>query len=174
MKKFTTRVLLPVLLAVLIIMPSQAQDRPVHEIHSMMIYNFIKYIQWPDFNDGENFVIGVIGDDEVYSTLSTWYGGKLRGNKKFIVKKFNSLTEITNCEILYVAKNSSKEFDAIKNKLASSSTLIITDKDGLGEKGSGINFKTVNNKLAFELNQKAIERSQLKVSGQLSSMAILI
>jgi hypothetical protein len=52
--------------------------------------------------------------------------------------------------------------------------LVITDKSGLGEKGSGINFKTVDNKLKFELNQKAIEASNLKVSGALSSMAILI
>lgn len=174
MMKFTTKVLLPVFLSVILVLPTQAQERPIHEIHSMMIFNFIKYIQWPDVNGGDAFVIGVIGDDEVYNTLNAWYGGKLRGNKKFTVKKFNSLAEISKCEILYVAKGSSKEFDAIKSKVASSSTLLITDKAGLGEKGSGINFRTINDKLAFELNQRAIEASQLKVSGQLSSMAILI
>ncbi|UII23003.1 YfiR family protein [Fulvivirga ligni] len=153
---------------------AQAQGRPIHEIHSMMIYNFIKYIQWPSSDQSQNFVIAVIGDDEVYNTLNTWYGGKLRGNKKFVVKKFGSPSEISECHILYVAKGSSKDFDTIKGQLANKSTLIITDKPGLGEKGSGINFRTVNNKLAFELNQKVIEESRLKVSGQLSSMAILI
>lgn len=166
--------LLLTLLILVLLQPAQAQNRPLHEIHSMMIYNFIKYIQWPDHSNGEEFVIGVIGDNEVYSTLNTWYGGKLRGNKKFIIKKFGSPTEISGCHILYVAKESSKEFEAIKSKVTSSSTLIITDKPGMGEKGSGINFRTVDNKLAFELNQKAIEQSQLKVSGQLASMAILI
>lgn len=173
MKRFTIKLLLPVFLSAIIGLPAFAQ-RPIYEIHSMMIYNFIKYIQWPDHDQSENFVIAVIGDDDVYNTLNTWYGGKLKGNKKFVVKKFNSPAEITECHILYVAKDSSKEFDAIKSKVASSNTLIITDKPGLGEKGSGINFRTINNKLAFELNQKAVEASQLKVSGQLSSMAILI
>jgi hypothetical protein len=51
---------------------------------------------------------------------------------------------------------------------------MITDKNGLGAKGSSINFKVVDNKLKFELNSKAIEASNLKVSGALSSMAIII
>jgi len=148
------------------------EDRPVHEIHSMMIYNFVKYIQWPA-EGSQNFVIGVIGDDEVYSTLKSWYDGKVRGNKKFIIKKFNSPSEITDTNILYVAKSSSNQFDNIKTQ-AGGNTLLITDKPGLGKKGSGINFRTINNKLAFELNQAVIERSNLKVSSQLTAMAIII
>ena len=66
------------------------------------------------------------------------------------------------------------DFEDINNKVKGKGTLVITDKNGLGEKGSAINFKTVDNKLKFELNQKAIEASNLKVSGALSSMAILI
>jgi hypothetical protein len=52
--------------------------------------------------------------------------------------------------------------------------LIVTDKKGLAEKGSGINFKMEGNKLKFEMNQASIESANLKVSGQLTSMAILI
>ncbi|MBL3656550.1 YfiR family protein [Fulvivirga sediminis] len=174
MKILKSTTLLTAFMLVAFFGTTRAQGRPIHEIHSMMIYNFIKYIQWPSSDQSQNFVIAVIGDDEVYNTLNTWYGGKLRGNKKFVVKKFNSPSEISSCHILYVAKGSSKDFDEIRGKLSNSSTLIITDKPGLGQKGSGINFRTVNNKLAFELNQKVIEQSQLKVSGQLSSMAILI
>ena len=154
--------------------PLLAQEKPLHELHSMMIYNFIKYIQWPESNVQGEFTIAVIGDDQVYNTLNAWYGGKVRGNKKFIVKKFNTAEEVTSCEILYVSNESSNQFNTIKSKLASTSTLLITDKDGLAEKGSGINFKRINNKIAFELNQKAIESASLKVSGQLVNMAILI
>ena len=28
-----------------------AQERPTHEIHAAMLFNFIKYVQWP--NEGE-------------------------------------------------------------------------------------------------------------------------
>lgn len=151
---------------------SFSQGRPMHEIHSMMLYNFTKYIQWPDAS-GE-FVIGVIGDNDVYKTLNTWYNGKLKGNRKFKIVQFNSVADVYSTDILYVAKTSSKDFDAIKEKSDSQKTLLITDKMGLGKKGSNINFKMVNNRLAFELNKASIDASSLKVSSQLMSMAILI
>ncbi len=151
-----------------------AQERPIHEVYSMMLFNFTKYVQWPDHNNGGEFVIGVIGNTDVYNTLTGWYAGKPRGSKTYVIKKFNSAAEVSNCHVLFIDKAKSAEFDEVNEKLKGKGTLVITDKNGLGVKGSGINFKTVDNKLKFELNQKAIETANLKVSGALSSMAILI
>ncbi len=151
-----------------------AQERPIHEVYSMMVFNFTKYVQWPDYSASGEFVIGVIGNNQVFETLNTWYGGKPRGSKTYIVKKFSSAAEVTDCHVLFIDKSKSGEFENVNNKVKGKGTLVITDKNGLGEKGSAINFKTVDNKLKFELNQKAIEASNLKVSGTLSSMAILI
>jgi hypothetical protein len=151
-----------------------AQERPIHEVYSMMVFNFTKYVQWPDHATSGEFIIGVVGNTDIYNTLNGWYGGKPRGSKTYIIKKFNSASEVTDCHVLYIDKSKSSDFENVNNKVKGKGTLVITDKSGLGEKGSGINFKTVDNKLKFELNQKAIETSNLKVSGALSSMAILI
>ena len=173
MKNLGTKLILTALVALVSFNLSFSQERPMHEIHSMMVYNFIKYIQWPENNSSE-FVIGVIGNEEVFSTLNTWYGGKLKGSRKFKIKIFKKVEDITDCHVLYIANQSSKHFEDIKSKISSESTLVITDKPGMGQKGSAINFKKVNNRLAFELNQEVIQASNLKVSGQLSSIAILI
>jgi hypothetical protein len=151
-----------------------AQERPMHEVYSMMVYNFVKYVQWPDHTETGEFVIGVIGNNDVFTTLNTWYGGKPRGSKTYVIKKFNSAADVTDCHVVFIDKSKSGEFDAVNTKVKGKGTLVITDKAGLGEKGSGINFKNIDNKLKFELNQKAIEASNLKVSGSLTSMAILI
>ncbi len=150
-----------------------AQERSESEVYSMMMFNFTRYIQWPD-NSQPEFVIGVVGNNEILATLNTWYGGKPRGNKTYVIKKFSSAADVTDCQVLFIDRSRSGEFDAINTKLKGKGTLIITDKTGLGEKGSAINFKTVDSKLKFELNQKAIEASNLKVSGSLASLAILI
>jgi hypothetical protein len=151
-----------------------AQERPLHEVYSMMVFNFTKYVQWPDHAGSGEFVIGVVGNSDVYNTLNGWYGGKPRGTKTYVIKKFNSSADVDECHVVFIDKSKSNEFENINNKVKGKGTLIITDKNGLGEKGSSINFKTIDNKLKFELNQKAIEASNLKVSGSLSSMAILI
>lgn len=153
---------------------SFAQDRPMHEVYSMMVFNFVKYVQWPDHDKPGEFVIGVIGNGDMYNTLNTWYGGKAKGSKTYVIKKFNKADEVENCHVVFIDKARSGEFDAINNKVKGKGTLVVTDRNGLGSKGSCINFKTVDEKLRFELNQQAIEASNLKVSSTLTSMAILL
>ena len=151
-----------------------AQERPTHEIHAAMLFNFIKYIQWPNEGEGGEFVVGVIGDDNVFNTLNQWYNGKPKGSKKYVIKKLSSADESSSCQVVYVGKSKSKDFDNIKSSIEGKSILTITDGNGLGQKGSCINFKVIDGKLKFELNQTTVTSSNLKVSTQLSSMAIII
>jgi YfiR/HmsC-like len=160
--------------AILISGSAVAQERPMHEVYSMMMFNFVKYVQWPDQTASGDFVIGVIGNGEVYNTLNSWYGGKPRNGQTYVIKSYKSAAEMGECDVVFIDKTKSGEFEAVKNKVAGKGTLLITDKAGLGEKGSAINFRTVDNKLKFELNQKAVEASNLKVSSALTSMAIVI
>jgi hypothetical protein len=150
-----------------------AQDRPLHEIYSMMMFNFTRYVEWPA-STGEEFVIGVMGNKEVYNTLNAWYAGKSKGTKKYVIKIFKSAEEVADCAVLFIDKSRSNEFAVIKEKVKGKGTLMITNHDGFGAKGSTINFVTVDSKLKFELNHKAFESANLKVSGALASMAILI
>lgn len=159
---------------VVVLATANAQERPLHEVYSMMVFNFIKYVQWPDHAENGEFIIGVIGNTEVYNTLNSWYGGKPRGNKTYVIKKFTSAADLSDCHVVFIDKSKSNEFEAVNAKVKGKGTLVITDKAGLGEKGSAINFKYVDNKLKFELNQKAVEAANLKVAGSLTSMAILI
>jgi len=150
------------------------EQRPIHEVYSMMVFNFVKYVQWPANDNSKEFVIGVVGSNDIYNTLNTWYAGKAKGAKTYVIKKFNNASEITDCQVIFIERSKSGEFDAVSNKVKGKGTLVVTDRNGLGSKGSCINFKTENDKLRFELNQQAIEASNLKVSGSLTSMAILI
>lgn len=166
-----------VVLAGFVMMVSSAafsQERPMHEVYSMMVFNFVKYVQWPANDNSKEFVIGVVGNTEIYNTLNTWYAGKAKGSKTYVIKKFNNASEVTDCQVIFIDKSKSNEFDAVNNKVKGKGTLVVTDRNGLGSKGSCINFKTVDEKLRFELNQQAIEASNLKVAGALTSMAILI
>ncbi len=151
-----------------------AQERSIEDIHSMMVFNFIKYVQWPAQDKSNEFIIGVVGNDEVFNKLSTWYGGKPNGTKTYVIKKFASANEVTDCQLVYIDKSKSNDFEAIEVKLKGKNTLVVTNKNGLGAKGSCINFKTVEDKLRFELNKNAIEAANLKVSSSLIAMAILI
>jgi hypothetical protein len=151
-----------------------AQERPTHEIHAAMLYNFIKYVQWPNETDAGDFVVGVFGEEKVFTTLKQWYDGKPKGTKKYVIKQLASTDEAGDCNVVYLGKTKSKDFESIKNTISGKPVLTITDGAGLGQKGSCINFKVVDGKLKFELNQAVLTSSNLKVSGQLTSMAIML
>src|SRR5687768_13911765 len=108
-----------VLLAAALLITGSAfsQDRPVHEVYSMMVFNFTKYVQWPDHATTGEFVIGVVGNSDIYNTLNGWYGGKPRGSKTYIVKRFNSAAEVTDCHVIYIDKSKSAEFENVNTKL---------------------------------------------------------
>ncbi|WNB18610.1 YfiR family protein [Marivirga arenosa] len=149
-------------------------DRPMHEIHSMLMFNFIKYVEWPADAKSGNFVIAVVGDENVASTIEAFYSNRTVKGQTVKVVNANDINAVTNAHVLYLASNKSRDFDAAKNKFSGKSTLMITDKNGLGKEGSCINFKEINGKLRFEINESSIQANNLKISNQLSSMGILI
>jgi hypothetical protein len=153
---------------------ASAQERPTHEIHAAMLYNFIKYVQWPNESEAGEFVVGVIGEEKVFTTLKAWYDGKPKGTKKYVIRKLESAAEAGDCQVVYVGKSKNREFENVKTSIAGKSVLTITDGNGLGHKGSCINFKVIDGKLKFELNQNVLTTANLKVSSQLTSMAIVI
>ncbi|WP_375578598.1 YfiR family protein [Marivirga tractuosa] len=149
-------------------------QRPIHELHSMLIFNFIKYIEWPAETKSGEFVIAVYGDDDVYEQLNKLYGQrKVKGQNAEIVK-VSDVSAINNAHIIYLASNKSRDFETILEKYDTKPTLIITDKSGLGKKGSSINFREVGGKLKFEINQSTFDNSNLKISSQLVNMGIAI
>src|SRR6188768_3791799 len=125
MKKLFLSILLGIMVAT-----ATAQDRPTHEIHAAMLYNFIKYVQWPNESEPGDFVVGVIGDENVFNTLKTWYDGKAKGTKKYVIKKLGSADEANSCQVVYVGKARNKDFEAIKSTVAGKSILTITDGNG--------------------------------------------
>jgi len=152
----------------------KSADRPMHEIHSVLMFNFIKHVEWPQTAKTGNFVVGVYGDEEVYKTLSTYYANRTIKGQQVKIVKVNELGAIHKAHVIYLSKGHSKSFESLKNKFNGKPTLIITDGYNLGKKGSCINFKEIGGKLKFEINQSSLKQNKLKLSSQLASMGIMI
>lgn len=144
------------------------------KFHAVFIYNFYKNIEWPASYRGSDFVIGILGQSPVTALLQEMTAGRSAGAHSFVIKEYGSLSEIDRCHMLFIPENKSSQFDAVLRKFTAKPTLIITEKPGLGGRGSGINFVQVNDRLKFELNESALSKANLKVSHTLRTLAILI
>jgi hypothetical protein len=150
---------------------SHAQN---YNLHTVFIFSFTRYVIWPEaYNDGE-FEILVLGESPMYEALQKMAEVKKVGNRSIKVSKISNPSEIRKCNILFVPASKSAEFSDVISKVSNQSILIITEEPGLGSKGSDINFIMKEGKLAFELNQSAVSKQNLKVANELSRLAILI
>ena len=162
-----------VLFAVFLMMGTNAaQAQQVdYKFHTVFIYNFTKYIKWPDTSVGNEFVIAVYGNSEITGHLQKMAATKSVNGKPIVVKVFNSSAEVAECHMLFLPESKSKELSALRTKLATKPTLIISEKDGLGKEGSDINFIVNNGRWNFEINQASADMHQLKISGELTKFA---
>lgn len=149
----------------------QAQQTD-YKYHSIFIYNFTKYLQWPSANSSGDFVIGVVGNSPIISELEKMAESKTVGSRKIVVKRFASVEDVAPCQMLFVPHNQNRHLSEITAKARKSSTLVITESPGLAHKGSNINFVIKENKWRFELNKKAIDEANIKVSQELLSLSI--
>lgn len=139
---------------------------------AVFFYSFATQIDWPtEFKSG-NFVIGIYGDHELYTQLVSRLSSSKRGVQPFKIVEYKAAGDIKDCHILYVGASKSDVLASIKKGLRSSSTLIITDKSGLLEDGSMINFVYPGNRTMFELNKINAEKSKLVIGKQISSFAV--
>jgi len=158
---------------------SAAQDTnkrvdPNAKIKTMFIYNFTKYIEWPQSYKQGNFVIGHLGESTLGAELKKMAATKKAITQSFKIQKFNSVSDITKCHILIIPNDKSSLFKNAMGKVAKYSTLVITESKGLAKQGAGINFVIQNSKQRFELNKTTIEKTNLKVSHNLLSLAIAV
>ena len=145
-----------------------------YKFHSIFIYNFTRYIQWPAEYRSGDFVITVIGESDITPYLHEMAKKKQIRNQSFQIVSVDKLTDIPQSHIIYVPTEQSDKVGQLVDREDTSSTLIITEKSGMCQKGSGINFILVNGKWKFELNKAALEEAQLKISSELVRFAIMV
>lgn len=161
-------------LLVLLALSSALSYAQNYNLHTVFIYSFTRYVVWPEaYNQGE-FEILVLGDSPIVDALQKMAQAKKVGDRVIKVTKITSHTEIRKCNILFLPAGKSAELNDVLSTVSNQPILVITEEPGLGVKGSDINFVMKEGKLAFELNQSAVSRQNLKIATDLSRMAILI
>jgi len=168
MKKF-----LSVLIAILGLMVFKANSQTdVNKYKSLFTINFMKYIDWPEAAKQGDFVIGVLKNDALADILASQTNGKKFGYQNIVVKKFSSIDEVTDCQILYISQlvNYNKNAEIVGAKLKKSNSLIITESNGAVNNGSMINFVVRDEVLKFEISETNAQQYGLAFSSSLTSM----
>ena len=135
------------------------------------IYNFTRFIEWPKKANSSNFIIQVYGSDDVYNELTQFTNNKFVGSQQIKVIKVNKIDDIKNCDLLFVGFDKSNKLKDIIALLNNSNTLIISEKNGALQEGSGINFVLNDDKLSYEIKPVNLTKAGLKLSSSIIKYA---
>ena len=106
----------------MVVLPDQSEEANAH-VKAIYIYNFTKYIEWPqDYKDG-NFVVGVMGTNTaLLNELSKMASSKTVGSQKIEIQTVSSAADAPKCNIIYILSDNSAQLSDVTGKLKGNGT----------------------------------------------------
>jgi YfiR/HmsC-like len=171
--------LLALTVGVLFCSSARAQsDQPSeYEVKAAFLFNFTKFVEWPDgsFDDSLSpIVIGIIGDDPFGDGLvSTVAGQKVQG-RSIVIRKQRFGEDLRHCHVLFISASERQRSAQILAGLHEASVLTVSDIDGFADAGGAMQFVMQENRVHFVVNLDATTQSKLRVSAKLLALARVI
>lgn len=148
------------------------RDIEEYNAKALFIYNFTKYIVWNNLDEKENFTIAVYKKCDIIEPLKQIASSKKVQNKKISISVLKDDQQEIDCHILFLPEFVGIEsYINILKRVNRKNVLIISENKKLFQKGTGINFLIIEDKIKFEINMSSLENADLKISSQLLKLA---
>lgn len=145
-----------------------------YQLKAAYLYNFAKFIRWPDsaFSDQNTpLVIGVLGENPFEGKLAPLTLRSVR-NRPIKIRYFKTLKDVQTCHLLYISSSGATETKSVINGLGTRPIITVGDSKKFAVHGGGIQFVTNRGRLRFIINLKAAKNSRVKIEAQLLSLAL--
>jgi hypothetical protein len=166
-----------------------------YKIKAAFIYNFIKFVQWPEeanegsektSKDNDTITIGIIGKDPFGDAFEPVKNKPAKG-REIVIKQFGEFKRLVNdddkarseanikalrqCQLLFICSSEIADCGRIIEMVRDHSVLTVGEIVGFAEAGGIINFIPRQKKAVFEVNLVASKRANLEVSSKLLRVA---
>lgn len=144
------------------------------EVKAVFLFQFIRYLEWPEDNGLAYSPIVVLGDSPVYEPLLEIAQKKASGPTPIQVRRCDDLKDAGRPRILFISDSAAALLPAALEKFRKTDTLIVGESEGLAAHGAAINFVIREDSVRFEINVKALETAGIQAGAQLLRLAILV
>jgi hypothetical protein len=155
---------------------AQAGSYEEYQVKAAFLHKFAKFVEWPSgafSSDADPFMLCVAGKDPFGKALDTLHD-KTVGNRKIVVRKFQSTEDAGKCHILFIGSSEKSGLQQILKAVRNKQILTVGDTEGFAQSGVMINFTLQEGKVQFEINPQAVKQAGLTVSSQLLKVSKII
>ncbi len=150
---------------------------PEHELKAEFIRRFTLFVEWPEtaFADPEApFVIGVLGPSPLTPFLERQAGAEPILGRRAEVREVADLDHLPDCQVLFITSRPPADLGRVLERTGTRPILTVGDTAGFGEQGVLLNFYQEGQRVRFEVNEKAVRSSGLRVAARLYRLARLV
>lgn len=156
----------------------KAQQFTEYELKSAYLFNFAKFIEFPEntfSSTRDPFLIGVIGNEAFLDVLQTVIKGKTINGRNILAINITQPEDIQNCQIVYFSKTTRNQTLMFLEFLNGKPIVSVGDNiEDFCQSGGVINFTPQNSIKRFEINPNAAQRAKLTISSKLLALARIV
>lgn len=158
--------------------PAEAvQVNREYTIKASLILKFTDFLKWPNENsnkeDPETYHLCLVGKNPFGKIFAQ---AKEEGilQKNISLRKALPDKSLKGCDIVFLKGRNLKKLKQVLKFSKNYPTVVISESEGFGESGAGINFIKRKNKIRFEINRMALKSQGIKISSYLLNLAIIV
>ena len=145
-----------------------------YEVKAAFIYNFTRFVKWPQARASGPLEICVMGKDPFGRAIDEAVAGKQVDGRDVTVTRLEAIEKAKACEVLFIAASEERELERILEAVADAPVLTVGDFNDFAERGGMINLTKQGNHIRFQINVDALERARLRASSQLLRLATIV
>lgn len=145
-----------------------------YQVKAAFLYNFAKFVEWPagTFKGaGDSVIFCVLGNDPFGESLDDVVRGESLDGRRLVVHRTRDVSKAADCHVVFIARSERDRQETILGSLYRRGALTVGETDTFLAAGGIIGFVLDQNKVRFDVNIAAAERSGLKLSSRLLRLA---
>jgi len=145
-----------------------------YQIKAAFLYKFIDYVEWPQASKPwpqAALVIGVTGSNSLADELAAIVAQRSAPNRQIVVRRLQGAQNTEGLHVLFVGKGAGASAEDLLRTASARPILTVTETEAAFALGGVINFVVEADKVRFDVALQRAERSNIKISSRLLSVA---
>jgi len=150
---------------------AQGERRDEYHVKAAFLYNFAKFIQWPESDRSEMLVVGVVGHSPFNEVFEAVVTGKSVNGRVIVVRQFQSDDDPRAFNIIFIGVSEARRTADILLRVGGASVLTVGETPHFLTEGGIVQFYVRENRVRFDINSAGANQAGLRISSQLLSLA---
>lgn len=144
-------------------------------VKAAFLYKFLGYVEFPaQLEAGAPYVVGIAGADDIAAELNRISVGRNVNGHPVTARTLREGEPVAGLQLLFIGAGEGARGAALLRAAQQANVLTVTEGPNGLQGGSVINFRLVDDRIRFEVSLDAAEKSNLKLSSRLLSVAYAV